>query len=110
MAEVLANKEQVDMLMDVSGQMCFVHARYQASMVTGYICKFDSSKQYNFEFQPLSEFKKKQMLYLELKRLYFDFRRNQVKDKYEMVLDFVREEDQPVNDFNLLDTHMIYLG
>ena len=50
------------------------------------------------------------MLYLEVKRLYFDYRKSHTKDKYTVVLDYIKEEEQPRNDFNLLDTRKIFLG
>ena len=50
------------------------------------------------------------MLLIEVKRIYFEYRQNRKNNKYEIVLDYTRQEEQPRNDFNLLDTRMIFLG
>ena len=42
------------------------------------------------------------MLYIEVKRLYFDYRKDRETGKYKIVLDYVKEEEMPKNDFNLL--------
>ena len=53
LATILENKEQVNMMMDISGQVCFVSASYRASLVYGKVCRYYCSKEYTFEFTPL---------------------------------------------------------
>ena len=51
------------------------------------------------------------MLFLEVRRLYLEYRLvNEEMDQYKVCIDVVAEEDNPKNDFNLLETRMIYLG
>ena len=96
--------------MDISGQLCFVRANYSGAFITGTLSLYTSGKVYAIEFPRRNIFKKKQQLYLELKRLYFVYRADHAKNKYSIMLDYVKEDDLIPNDFNLLETHMIFLG
>ena len=49
------------------------------------------------------------MIFLEIKRLYFDYRKDE-DGNYQTILDATTEEEQPPNDFNLLDTRTKFLG
>lgn len=49
------------------------------------------------------------MLFLELKRLFLEYRKDE-NGNYHIVLDVLSEEEQPKNDFNLFDTRLIFLG
>ena len=49
------------------------------------------------------------MMYLEIKRLYFDYRLNE-KGQQSIKLDIIREDECSHNDFNILDTSLRFLG
>ena len=63
-----------------------------------------------FDFQPLHALRTKQLIWLELKRLFLDYQRDE-NGKLGIVLDVISEDDYlPKNDFNLLDTRTTYLA
>ena len=97
------------MIMDISGQTCYVNASYINGKIEGEVSHFFSGRKMNFQFEPLKSLSKKQMLFLELKRLYLEYKKV-AADKHQIQLGVLGEEELPKNDFNLLDTRMFYLG
>ena len=106
---MLMNKEQINHCISVSGHKCFVEAGYNLGYVFGRVSTELDDRKYEFEFAPLYSFKKKQMLFLEIKRLYFDYRHDE-KGNIKLFLDVIRADDCPRNDFNLLATTCRFLG
>lgn len=69
-----------------------------------------NNRKMDFDFQPLNALRQKQILWLELKRLFLDYQRDE-NGKLRIVLDVIPEDEYlPKNDFSLLDTHTTYLG
>ena len=103
-------KERVSQIMDISGQQCFVNASYQNGRVVGDVSLLYSSRKMSFEFEPLSMFAKKQLLFIEIKRLYLEYSKRGDEGKYVVDLGVIRQDEMLKNDFNLMDTRMIFLG
>ena len=67
-------KENIQHLTQVSGHDCLLNAHFENGRIKGYICLAYNVKRMNFDFAPLKVFALKQLLFLELKRLYLDYR------------------------------------
>ena len=103
-------KDNFQEFFEISGRNCFMNANFINGRVVGHICLSTSTKKMEFDFMPLTALRTKQIIFLELKRLFLDYQRDKNGD-FHIVLDVLPEEEYlPKNDFNLLDTRLSYLG
>ena len=104
-------KDHFQQFMDISGRNCYVSASFVNGRIIGFACMAVSIKKMDFDFEPMKTFKTRQMLFLELKRLYLDYRMDD-NGKYKIAMKVLSEEEhmQPKNDFNLLDTRLDFLA
>ena len=103
-------KEQFQDFYEISGRTCYINASFANGRVVGHICMAFNNRKMDFDFQPLNALRQKQILWLELKRLFLDYQRDE-NGKLGIVLDVIPEDEYlPKNDYNLLDTHSTYLG
>ena len=88
-------------MMNISGLICEVIANYLNGVIVGQVNTQRTARQFKFEFAPMRNHSNKQIIFIEIKRLYFIYRDS------ELVLDVLTDEEiWPANDFNLLDSRM----
>ena len=71
MALLLVYKEQIETQIMIGGLNCFVKASYVNGKVCGWLNSQQSTRKYEFEFQPMKALRKKLLIVAEIKRLYF---------------------------------------
>lgn len=102
-------KDTLSLQTKISGHLCQVQAQYINGKVSGTVCLASSVKPLAFEFAPMFQFSKKQVIFIEIKRLFLDYCLDD-KGKYSICVDVTPEDENPRNDFNLLGTSLIFLG
>lgn len=110
LAWVVRNKEVVNKMTYVSGQLCYIKAAYMSGLVAGNVNRINSCTQYKFEFKPLSMLNKKTLLLAEINRLYFDYKTCQGKKKIVLCYKSEEEYDKENIDYNLLDSELRFLA
>jgi len=103
LSKLLTFKDSFSGVMNVSGQICRLSASYRMGNISGVLSLATSNKKLSFEFPPRIALRKKNLLYVELKRLFLEYKRSE-KGFFKIVADALREDELTENDFNLLDT------
>ena len=69
-----------------------------------------TTRKMTFDFEPMKEFSKVEMAFLEIKRLYLDYQKDE-EGRSRVQLEVLNDVDRrPQNDFNCLDTYGIFLA
>ena len=78
--------------MEISGRNCYVYANFLNGRIVGHVCMSASVKKMEFDFEPLKELRTKQMIYIELKRLFLDYQPNE-NGEFHIKLDVIPESE-----------------
>ena len=110
MNEMMAKKSKIDQIMEISGHLTYIQASYVNGRIVGSASLMGTTRKLTFDFAPMSEFSKSEMAFLEIKRLYLDYLKDE-EGKSRLQLEVLSDVDRrPQNDFNCLDTYGIFLA